>query len=69
MPVAPLWARARVAGTVIKRGLKRVTDFFFFLMYNRDPENLDFQFMITSDSRLNAKIATQGEVKQWTWLQ
>jgi hypothetical protein len=30
MPVAPPWARARVAGTVIKRRLKRVADFFIF---------------------------------------
>ena len=57
-----------MAGTVIKRRLKRLAD-FSFLMSNRDLGDLDFQCMVILDVGVNTKIATQIEVSLWTWLQ
>ena len=37
-------------------------------MSNRNLEDLDFRGVIILDILVNAKIATRGEVRRWTWL-
>ena len=54
--MAPLCAKARVTGTVIKKRLKRVAD-FVILISNRDQEDVGFKCMVMLDMGLNARIA------------
>ena len=47
-----------MAGTVTKRRLKKVANFFIFDVQSR-PKDIDIQCMIAVDVGINAKIATQ----------
>ena len=63
-----------MAGTVIKRRLKRVADFFIFDVPSRPrgfrfPVNGYIKCIVILDVGVNVKIATQGKVRQWTWSQ